>query len=254
MDIAFIGSSHTINGINDRLIEKNLEMAGQNVANFGYCRLGRNLSYVLLKEILTEKTPQYLVLEVREGENKRSHPIFPYLAGTIDVFLAHPFFNRDLLSDYWTHLAYKVDRTQRLFYDRKTKTPLREMDFGFATSGDTATLAQLNDAKERRSKPGKELSVLKQQYQMSYPRKYLSKVACLCEKHGMEIIFLYLPAYGTSLKKPKEYETYLEHGKVLIPPTEIFEDPSNWFDESHFNQNGADHFSLWLSAELKGML
>ncbi len=254
VDIAFLGSSHTINGINDRLIEQHLAELGLNAVNFGYCRLGRNLSYVLLKEILAGKTPQYLVLEVREDENKQSHPIFPHMAGTVDVWLAYPFFNKDLLGDIWTHLAYKVDRTQGIIYNGKSKTPFRNQDFGFATSGDTATMALLDDARVRRSNPKKELAPLKQRYQLSYPRKYLRKVVRLCENNGMDIIFLYLPAYGTNQKMPGEYETYLKYGKVLIPPKEIFEDPSNWFDDHHFNQNGSDQFSLWLSAELMHLI
>ena len=60
VDIAFLGSSHTINGINDKLIEEELKRYNMTAANFGYCRLGRNLSYVLLKEIIKTKKPRYL--------------------------------------------------------------------------------------------------------------------------------------------------------------------------------------------------
>src|SRR6476661_964112 len=44
IDIAFLGSSHTINGINDTLINQLLRDSGstKTTCNLGYCRLGRD--------------------------------------------------------------------------------------------------------------------------------------------------------------------------------------------------------------------
>ncbi len=254
VDIAFLGSSHTINGVNDRLIEQGLEDQDLNVANFGYCRLGRNLSYVMLKEILSEKSPKYVVLEVREDESKYSHPIFPFVAKTTDVILANPFFNKDLFADIWTHLAYKVDLTQQIIYERQSEIPNKVHDFGFATSKDTATMALLDDASARRSHSPKEVTPLERKIQLSYPRNFLRKMAHQCQNNGIEIIYLYLPVYGSKQKLPKEYKTYSTYGRVLIPPQSIIEDPSNWFDDSHFNQTGANKLASWLTIEVREIL
>jgi len=69
IDMLFLGSSHLICGVDDQLIETKLNNK-TTVANLGYCRLGRNFSYILLKEVLETKQPKHLILEVREDENR----------------------------------------------------------------------------------------------------------------------------------------------------------------------------------------
>ena len=90
-DIVFLGSSLTINSINDPLIEQGLDNT-TSVVNFGYCRLGMNMNYALWKEVLKKKKPRYLILEVREGGGRYGHPIFPYVAASEDVILPNVFF------------------------------------------------------------------------------------------------------------------------------------------------------------------
>ena len=107
-DIVFLGSSHTINGIDDQYIEEQLKPYHLTAANLGYCRLGRNLHYVLLKELLEVKHPDYVILEIREDENRYSHAVFPYLASTSEVLMAEPFFNRDFFKDIFLHCSYKL--------------------------------------------------------------------------------------------------------------------------------------------------
>ena len=74
IDIAFIGSSHTIHSFQDKKIE---EMLGSNfhVTSLGYCRYGRNLEYALLRMLLEHKTPKFIVLEVHEDEERRSKDV-----------------------------------------------------------------------------------------------------------------------------------------------------------------------------------
>ena len=92
IDIAFLGSSHTICGVDDGFLSEKIE--GLEVANLGYCRLGRNLNYVLLKELVSQNEVQQIIIEVREKEDRFSHPIFPYMARSEDVMLPKLFFNQ----------------------------------------------------------------------------------------------------------------------------------------------------------------
>src|SRR6187402_494770 len=82
VDLAFFGSSHTINAIDDTLIARKLN---KSVFNFGFCSLGQNIYYTLLKEVLTTKKISTVVLEVREDEDRYSHKVFPFIADTKDV-------------------------------------------------------------------------------------------------------------------------------------------------------------------------
>ena len=53
IDYLFIGSSKTMNGINDQLIEDSINAHQKNkihLYNAGYCRFGRNLDFLLCKE------------------------------------------------------------------------------------------------------------------------------------------------------------------------------------------------------------
>jgi hypothetical protein len=249
IDIAFIGSSHTINGVNDKLISEKLN--GTLAVNIAYCRLGRNLDYVLLKELLKGKKPEYVIFEVREEEDRYSHPIFPFMAETSDVVLANPFFNREIFSDIWTHFAYKIEITQDYIYKHNSEVPIRKNNFGFASPADTASFAKLEEIKQKRSIHKNELSDFEQNFHSNFSKGYLKKINEICKENGVEIIFLYLPSYCTNHEKPFEYKTYINYGKVLIPPNNIFDNPTNWIDENHLNRSGANKLSDWIAEEIK---
>ncbi|MFH1320995.1 MAG: hypothetical protein ABII90_10130 [Bacteroidota bacterium] len=253
IDIAFIGSSHTINGINDELIESNIQGQNLKVANLGYCRLGRNFSYSLVKDILKSKKPKWIIIEVREDEDRYSHPIFPYIADEKDVFLPYLLFNRDFINDYYHAFLYKLQLLQDAACKKDKYVPERKNNYGFASSQDTASSELLNEYKLKRSKPKPKLSQFQKNFYMVYPRRYLKKINTLVkEQHGF-ILFLYFPSYGSNLDKPLEYDTYKEYGEVLIPPKEIFNDQNNWYNENHLNKTGANALTNWLSEQINRM-
>ena len=81
-------------------------------------------------------------------------------------------------------------------------------------------------------------------------RIYLKKISKTCSDRNIDIYFLFLPSYGSYLDQPKEYHTYLKYGEVLIPPKEIFENQTNWYDENHLNQAGANELSVWIVEQI----
>lgn len=247
VDIAFLGSSHTMNGINDKLISDKLKT--KEAVNFGYCRFGRNLSYVLLKEIYERKKIKQLILEVTENEDQYSHPVFPFLASSKDVLFPNPFFNRDIVSDMWTHLSFKVEILQETLYKKDKKVQINTNDFGIFTSSDTASLTLLNSTKQSLRKRSK----LEQDFKANFPRVYLQKISDFCKENKIQLTFLYLPSYAKRATKPVEYQTYRKYGEVLIPPNRILNKQTNWFDENHLNQAGADELSLWICEQIDKM-
>ena len=254
VDIAILGSSHTINGMDDKLIENEMQETDFKVVNFGYCRLGRNFSFALLKEIIEEKRPKYLILEVLEDEDWFSHPIYPYIARSEDVVLVNPLINRNYLKDLYTHCAYKTELTQEFLYQKTETDTIRQHEFGFSSSADTISSDILDEIKIQRSIKRPEQSGIERSYFMSMPRKYLKKIHKLCEKNNMKILFLYLPSYGVRYKKPKEYTAYQKYGEVIIPPEYIMDNKNNWYDENHLNVSGANKLSFWLANELNHIL
>lgn len=249
IDIAILGSSHTINGINDGLITEKLDSL--NTVNFGYCRFGRNFHYSLLKEILTEKDIKKLIIEVRRGENRYSHPIYPFIADTKDLFLNNSLANREIFQDIWNHLAYKLELFKDKIYDQTTKTGIRNDDFGFASNPDTASSRFLDEVKLKKSHADTIMSEFQKSVQYKLGRDFQKKIAKLCDKHHIEIFYLFIPTYGTIFTVPKELKTYQKYGKVLLPPTYIYDNQDFWFDEGHLNIAGANELSQWLAEQLR---
>jgi hypothetical protein len=253
VDIAFLGSSHTINAIDDHQIETILEKKKLHVLNLGYCRLGRNMDYTLLKELLLTKKPMLVILEVTETENRYSHPIFPYIATQKEVLLPSLFFNRDAIKDAYTAVAFKTELIQEQFFANNSLPALDQHAYGFAGHADTASKELLTTFFKERHQPEKKQGGLEHTFYMAFPKAYIEKTVKLCKENNIRLCFLYLPAYGTSYRIPSEMELYQTYGTVLIPPSAIFENTSNWFDENHLNKNGTAIVSQWLGEQLKAI-
>jgi hypothetical protein len=248
-DVVFFGSSHTINSIIDERIEIQLNKPSVHVVNFGYCRYGMNIYYALLKEVLKSKKPAILYLEVREDEDRYSHPVFPYIGGS-DVFLATPFFNRDLVRDYFDSFLYRLKLLKVQYFRKDSIVPYQTSDFGFMGSADTASKTFMEKMKLDHQKPKAVQGHFGRSFYMIYPRFYLKKLAELCRENNIRLRFLYIPQYGSQEKEPLEMMTYRRYGEVLIPPPRIFEDPDNWGDENHLNRAGAGKFSDWVASQV----
>ena len=251
IDVAFVGSSHTINGIDDGMIEHELDSLQLCVANLGYCRYGDNLYYILVKDLLRVKKPKMIFLEVREDEDRYSHPVFPYLADPTDIWMAWPWFNRDILSDDAVSLRYRMQLAGRKLLPPDTLYPERKEDHGFASSADTVPGAVLKEIKIKRSEHKWTMGSLERNFYMAFPRAYIRKIGELCKAYDVKLVFIYLPEYASGLWQPLESSTYSKYGKILIPPREIFESTTCWGDESHLNQAGAKALSAWIAASIK---
>ncbi|MCF8332185.1 MAG: hypothetical protein K9H84_07010 [Bacteroidales bacterium] len=248
-DIAVLGSSHTINAVNDEIMDSLTN--DKSVVNFGYCRLGRNLTYVLLKDILAEKSPETIIVEVREDEDRYSHPVFPLVANTTDVLLPVALFNRDIFADMWTHFSYKTELFRDNLFNAMEVQDVRLEDYGFASHPDTAKISYLDSIKKKRSIYKEPLARWERDFHMKYPKAYLKKVRQLCEKNNQKLFFLYLPSYGRPFNRPKNSNFYSNQGRLLIPPDSILENKDYWYDKSHMNKAGANALSRWLAHEIQ---
>jgi hypothetical protein len=251
IDIAFLGSSHTVNSINDTVIMNACGDTSLHIVNLGYCRYGVNLYYAILKEVIRMKRPKIVFIEVREEENRYSHPVFPYIADPVDVVTESPFFNQDLISDYADFYGYRIKLLKTRYFREDTTVSVKAADYGFASSPDTASPSYLAGIMEKNRNGKRTGSPFMRGIEMAFPRHYLGKIAKLCNKAGIRLMFIYIPQYGNSGVIPKELSTYQGFGKVLIPPDRIFEDPDNWFDENHLNQSGASKLSEWIGLKIK---
>ncbi len=253
VDLAFLGSSKTIHSVNPMILE---ESTGLNVANLGYCRYGRNLQYNFLKRLIQQKEPRFVVVEVRYSENPYSHPIFPYVASVSDLLTAYPFYNKDWFTDELTAFQYRLQMAQEdLFsdYQNSTTGPPDTSEHSFQPLIGDAGKSDLQLMREKRQK-GDDRTAWKRDFDNTFPHAYLKRMWRLCEKHGVKLLFLYLPNYGVPAGKPLSWEQYAKYGALMIPPDSILDKPENWADPNHLNHRGTSAMTQWLKAELPDLL
>lgn len=248
VDIAFVGSSHTINGIEDKLIEEKL--SDLHILNFGYCRPGRNLDFLMVRELIENKHPKTIILEVREYDNPYSHPIFPYLAENRDLISLYPFFNPDWFSDISLATQYRLQLIQESIWHGTSEYFYDKRKHGRIPYTDTANAEILNARIEGNNSKYKP-SESKRQFDHTFPHHYLEKIVTLCKESNTALTFLYIPSYGSKEQYPYPLEYLESFAPIWIPPTSIWENQDFWYDAGHLNQSGAIKLSEWVTKKLR---
>lgn len=251
IDVAFIGSSHTIHAFQDQKME---EILGPDchLANLGYCRYGRNLQFVLLKLLLQHQSPKLIVIEVHEDEEKNSHDIFPYLADTKDLLMTPTLVNRDYFSDLVHGASARLECFKSEYIFRKKMQEPDTRLYGYGESDRIATSEELADNRNawKRRLERKSLKSV-EKIQMSYPRAYLDKMIDLLKTRNIPFVFIYLPESGSKLDIPKYASYYRQFAPLLIPPPSLTDKPEYWMDASHLNDKGSEILSVWMAEQLK---
>jgi hypothetical protein len=251
IDIAFIGSSHTIHAFQDQKMEEILG-PDYHLTNLGYCRYGRNLQFVLLKLLLHHQAPKLIVIEVHEDEEKNSHDIFPYLADAKDLLMTPTLVNRDYFSDVVHGASARLEcfKSEYIF-TKKIPEPDTRL-YGYGESNRIATSEELADnrnAWERRLARKSLKSVEK--LQMSYPLAYLDKMIDLLKTRNIPFVFIYLPESGSKLDIPKYASYYRQFAPLMISPPSLTDKPEYWMDASHLNDKGSEILSEWMAEKLR---
>ena len=253
VDVAFIGSSHTIHAFNEPIIEKKL--IGMHAANFGYCRMGRNLQYVFLKDILKYKTPKLVVIEITEEETKNSHDIFPYLAENKDLFLSRSAINRDYFSDLYHGFVTRFDAVKQTYIFRKEYKKTDFNNYGYGPSDRMVTREEIGkNITAWQKRLGKNSNTTVKNIQLKYPKAYLEAMTDLLAEKDIPFCFVYLREFGSKLEQPIDMKYYETLGPVLIPPQSLYTDTDLWMDTSHLNDRGAEIISNWIASEIPELI
>ncbi|MEO0473842.1 MAG: hypothetical protein AAF206_29810 [Bacteroidota bacterium] len=250
IDVALIGSSQTMCGVNDSLLD--VLLPNMRVANLGYCRRGRSLHYAIIEQLMAHKQPSWIILEINPEEDRFSHINFPYIANSEDVLTAP--LNQRYMQDIWTALQQRF-----LFWRKKLNGKWQEKhqtaiaNHSYLPAGPAAVLDPSRVKGDGRllQKPLDGFGQTEYDFSMRLPLYYLQKIADLCRERDIKLGFLYLPSrHHHPEQLPLEQQKYAEWGKVLIPPQEIIQAENSWMDPHHFNDIGSDKLSRWLAKEL----
>ena len=242
IDMLFLGSSRTMNAVNDQLLDSLFREADQHLgfANFGYCRLGRDLQYLLFLETLEKHPLKMLVLEVREKENLYSHPIYSHIAERPALFSAPIKHNKsyvpNLLNNWLMHLSYCQKRLLGL-----DEVPIKETSlYSYQQNKHIADPAFLAE-KRKAIKFHPPKAVVPE-----FPKYYLEEIIRLCEIKGIQLFFLYILENGSKNAEPAGASFYANNGKLLTPALDLMESDNYWMDNIHLNEYGAQKMTKWF--------
>lgn len=252
VDYLFVGSSKTMNGINDRLIEDSLNKRSPKhlrLYNAGYCRFGRNLDFLLCKEFSKNNALKKIFVEVRADESTTSHPMFPFLANGREILQGAKALNGKLPSELYNHSLMNLNYLRcELKLEKKEKNKYKLELHGYNNIDRVMEKEMLEEF--YKDELNKNKSVDKDALEYRYSYYYLNRIKTLCEKKNIELNFIFMPSFGNTTKLPAFKEEYEKWGKVIIGPDSIFNNKSYWKDVAHFNTAGATAFSNFLAKEL----
>lgn len=258
IDIAFTGASQTSCAITDELVEKQLDSALNSelkVASLGYCRRGRDIQFAMLKDLFAHKKPKLLVIEITENEPAKSHPVFPYLAESKDVLGSLVFFNQRFLSNFYKALVVRFEYCKNRFFGIQADKLCAISNFGYISSNQVVNLDELNKNQQPwKKKLANPKPALISKIEIKYPLHYLEKIVKLANSNHCEVVFLYLPEYGSGLKEPENIRIYRNIAPVILLPDSIIQNKTNWKDPMHFNDAGAKQASDFISGKLAEQL
>jgi len=274
IDVAFIGTSRTAFSIHSGRMQDDLARSGvqANVVNLHIVKTGRNMQFVIAKELLTHKAVRLLVLEMDDEETRSPHPDFIYLADSSDVVRAPLFINFRYFSD----LARLPGRQFGLFVDtqlqsRHWATPAFIPPPYEGANLDHAEFVQtLDGIKHYRNEPRtkEQMKSLREHEDSSLtppvlpkaldwleyrvPRYYIDQILSLAAEKGTRVVFLYLPRYGAPKDCAVCSQVYGSRAPI-INPWEKMQDYRLWDDAIHLNWEGAKLVTDYVAAQIEEM-
>lgn len=263
IDIAFIGTSVTICGVRDDSLEAGLQKRlGEplRTVNLGFCRPGRSLQYVMLKDLLAHHHPKLILLEVRFQEDRFSHKDFPYVAESSDLWGQNFLFNQRYPEAVLTGLKTRWDASRhqllQIPFEAVDSVQIRPHSYiPVDVQANPDELERLQQKTANRYKQtvaeGRSLS---DQITYRYPRKMIGEIARLAKEKDIPIVFYFFKSYGHLASEPWELDLYRQYGEVWQAPDSIFLKKEHYTDQVHLNVYGADLVTDWLEDKIVDFL
>jgi hypothetical protein len=274
IDVAFVGSSRFVLGIDAPRIAQGMRAKGMRnaqVVNFSLAEAGRNVHDTIIDEMLTAKKPKLIVIGVQDKPARFGHPAYKYLASERE--LLDPGYA--LNAQYFSDLAYLPFRQMKLFaadlfpsWFGLSKTYDREDYLG--SSVDT-TFVQAKDGRWiQHDEPGdidEIMATVRYVQQHTTPpilprryadlefgdeRHYVRSIVEKAHARGIKVAFLGLPSYLGDTKL-QEGDFYQRYGTVWNRP-EMSKHAELYYDFVHLTSHGADMLSDSLVDPILGEL
>lgn len=267
IDVAIVGSSRVEAAISAPILQDNLSRRlGRpiHVANLAVPEEGRNLHYLIARELLKNHPETRIILVSVVEQADLSHPGFRYLSDPADLFRAPLLVNHYYLLDAaflpYRQLNYFIQTRLSGWFSvsRKFRTDYLGTDFD-STNSFYLPNGKLVDrfrvmpkdklvAGSRRmiADDGGTWHQPSQWHALNFPLEpeYSKRLVELAHQHCVEPIFVRLPFYNSP---PHMYDEAFYQGLAPLLDAEMLsKDPNNYGDAGHFNRFGRDLVSNWL--------
>ena len=273
IDVAFLGASRTASGVDTAQVAAALACRGApaTLLNFAIPLNGRNLDWVLTRQLFETKTPKLIVIGVIEQPGRYGHEVYKYVASRSEMAAPSPLSNvnypRDLIYLPYRQLKLSAARlfpkqfglnanfTGEGLRSRATEPGyLRGPDGRWRQIYGQNPLAVLYSgvARSKRitTKPVFPKSLAWLEFGPEY--YYISEIAALAKVRGARIAFLFIPQFKSdgNIQAAAFYRTY----GTLLDASFLSADPSNYSSFGHLNEAGSARLSAWLATAIVPLL
>lgn len=249
IDIAFLGSSHTINGIQDSLAGTLLSR-NQNLraVNLGYCRFGPEMNLIVLRDLLEHKKPRLIVIELNETVITSSHPMYPYFSSNEDL-IPDNFFNQNVPANFYHGFLTRLTEIRNTCFNisvDEIRSGYNRFGYRGYPSGAIPDLHVRDHVK-----------VASQGFirrtELSYSFAWHERIKNLCNAHDCKVCYVYLPAFHEALQPLEGISEFERYGPVFIPGQDLRQ-KEYWRDQDHLNDLGSNQLTVWLCEQIKNTM
>lgn len=269
IDVAIIGNSRTQAGVSTPQLQTALRQRTGlelNVANLGMPQEGRNLHYVIAKQLLEEHPEtRLIILSAIEQMPRESHPAFRDLADARDVLTAPVLLNSAWANDVsvlpFRQLSLFVQTVLPGLFGNQTRLdpdrysgPTDDPSQSFTlpdgrlvdrdTIHDPVELGRAAAARIAGITPPV-LGARGADYEFAVERAYTRAIVDLARSKGVAVAFLYLPIYRDP--EPVREQAYYDQFGPTLWPRFLDQDYRLYSDYGHLNVHGARLVSKWLA-------
>ncbi len=274
VDVAILGTSRSGAALSGPGIEAAFcEVTGRriHVANLSIPQTGRDIHYIIGRELFRTKTPRVVSLELNENQWRWSHPGFVFLAEPADIVTAPLLLN----PSYFLNLLRLPGRQAERFLETATGNPPIRPSFDLSAYvgphlDRTRTIARIDGTvRFKNTSPPPEkltraatrrlqnisapyiLPAFLRDLEYRLPRYYTDAIRAEGKARGANLQFHFLPIFTNETLPPYMVKEFVRDDPIVDLAGGDFAEPSNWFDATHLNEDGAalasDQFSRFLA-------
>lgn len=256
IDVAFFGSSHTMTGIADSLIEAELRSRGLNVtvANLGTVYMGRDLQLYWVRMLLAKRKPKLIVVEASEHEYEFGHVLLPYVAEPRDMFCCSFYIDPKFPGNFSVFMKRQFGHAvQRVSGNLPTAPGSAQWTHGWKPVDKQMAIT---DYEAALADPGR-ASKFKERIHALVPFYGLGivdQIEAEARSKNVKLAFVYLPSLRYTRREPAVSPGAYSARAPLIEFPASLVDLAYWYDDAHLSKTGAEALAPKVAAGVSAIL